>query len=99
MRIREGFPQSSPGRRCGKLPIRESDLLSGVAPTGSVPDIKSRQASRCYELAGQTRDVLRKILEQRDALCFQDEFSGIVRITEDYYKHLGEAKPCLPTHY
>jgi len=44
----------------------------------SIPDSRSRQASRCYDYAGQTRDVLRKIIEQRDVLCFQDEFSGIV---------------------
>jgi transposase len=61
-----------------------------------MPDSKSRQASRGYEFGGQTCDVLLKIPEPRDALCFHDEFSGIVRILEDYYKHFGEARPACP---
>jgi len=58
--------------------------------------IVSRQASRCYELYAQTLDVLHESFEQRDALCFQDEFSDIVWMSQDYYKFFGEAKPaCL----
>jgi hypothetical protein len=61
--------------------------------------IVSRQASRCYELYAQTHDVLHESFEQRDALCFQDEFSGIVWMSQDYYKFFGEAKPaCQQTH-
>lgn len=58
--------------------------------------IVSRQASRCYELYAPTHDVLHESFEQRDALCFQDEFSDIVWMSQDYYKFFGEAKPaCL----
>ena len=38
-------------------------------------------------------NVYEESLEQRGALCFQNEFSGIVWILEDYYKFLAEAKP------
>jgi transposase len=41
---------------------------------------------------------LRKIPERRDALCFHDEFSGIVRILEDYYKLFGETRPACHSH-
>jgi transposase len=42
---------------------------------------------------------LQKIPEQRDALCFHDEFSGIVRISEDYYKLFRGDKARLPTQF
>jgi hypothetical protein len=42
-----------------------------------------RQAPRCYELWALTRDVLHESFEQRGALCVHDEFSGIVRMSED----------------
>src|SRR6266446_4931507 len=42
------------------------------------PTMGSRQASRCYEWLRQTRDVLEQSLEQRDALCFQNEYSDKV---------------------
>jgi hypothetical protein len=45
-----------------------------------------------------TCDVLKESLEQQGALCFHDECSGIVRMSEDYYKFLGEAKPGLSEH-
>jgi hypothetical protein len=50
-----------------------------------------RQAG-CYESHALTRDVLQESFEQPTVLCFQDEFSGIVRMSEDYYKFFGEAK-------
>jgi hypothetical protein len=64
-----------------------------------VSDSKSRQASRGYECARQTCDVLRKIPEPRDAPCFHDEFSGNVWILEDYYKHFGETRPACPLRF
>jgi transposase len=64
-----------------------------LAPTGDGHTVSARQASRSYESHALTRDVSQESLELRDALCFQNEFSGIDWIVEGYYKFFAEAKP------
>jgi hypothetical protein len=66
---------------------RVSDMLFG---TTAAPLLRVAQKLTC--------DVLKESLEQRGALCFHDECSGIVRMSEDYYKFLGEAKPGWSEH-
>ena len=96
----KGFPQSRPGQAVEKRTLENQPFVWRRCADGREVDyIVSRQASRCYELYAQTHDVLHESFEQRDALCFQDEFSGIVRMFQDYYKFFGEAKPaCQQEH-
>jgi len=56
-----------------------------------------QRRSRCYEYCPLTQDVFRQTLEQRDALCFQNEHSDDVLDQHHglYYKDFAEAKPDL----
>src|SRR3954464_1507096 len=98
MRIRFVFSTAVAQRACGRLGLnfstsvrhrvdgRVSDLLLG---TTAAPLLRVAQKLTC--------DVWKESLEQRGALCFPDECSGIVRMFEDCYKFLGEAKPAVGT--
>ena len=54
--------------------------------------IRGKQASRCYEQRQQACDAFEKSLEQRDALCFQNEHSDVVW-TRLHYKIFAETEP------
>lgn len=103
MRIKgKVFHSRGPAGLWKTLLLKISPLLWRHRADGREVDyIVTRQASRCYEWYAQTHDVLHESFEQRDALCFQDEFSGIVWMFQDYYKFFGEAKSacqvCLST--
>jgi hypothetical protein len=66
---------------------RVSDMLLGTTAASLLRVAQKR-----------TCDVWKESLEQRGALCFPDECSGIVRISEGYDQFLGEAKPGLSEH-
>src|SRR3982750_3182526 len=99
MRIRFVFSTAVVRRACGRFGLnfstsvrhhvdgRVSDMLFG---TTAAPLLRVAQKLTC--------DVLKETLEQRGALCFHDECSGIVRMSEDSYQFLGEAKPGLLEH-
>src|SRR6266700_1414057 len=94
MRIERGVIHSRrPGRAVEKFWIEPSSFCCGLAPTGVGHTVSARQASRSYESPALTRDVSHESLELRDALCFQNEFSGSDWIVEGYYKYFAEAKP------
>jgi|SRR6266404_3118420 hypothetical protein len=94
MRIERGVIHSRrPGRVVEISGLSRHLCCVVLAPTGSGHTVSARQASRSYESHALTRDVSQESLELRDALCFQNEFSGIDWIIEGYYKFFAEAKP------
>jgi hypothetical protein len=58
---------------------------------GPLFNVEAKQASRCYEQRQQASDAFEKSLEQRDALCFQNEHSEAVW-TRLHYKPFAETK-------